>query len=190
MLSASADNGRIALFASVNACYLTMFKMGPFFAHHMNWSTPIIVFTASVVVMATAADYLYNDIASDSNRTKWGVAVGTASTFVCFCELVLLYGQAPTAIALAKPLSIFLVDLLLRDDLTWLDVSSVVQLSPTQQRIFPCAELTFEGGHLGARRGSHNEHQRYPPHPALSCPVCVVPAHNKPTSTKLQYSIA
>ena len=168
-----AHDYRVALFASVNSCYLTMSKMGPPFAHHVNWNTPVIVFMASVVEMATAADYLNNGNYVDADRVKWGVAVGVFSTVVCMCQLAMLYAQIPLAKTLSRPLSILLVLILLclcgvlsLQTIAFLrflhPYLRVAQPSPTLVAAVELARMSdLAGGHLGARSWSHNQHQRY-----------------------------
>jgi hypothetical protein len=99
----------VCLFASVYLAHITMGLMGPNFAHHVNWNSPILILLASLVVMSVAADYLHNGI--NTSRTKWAVACGTISTFFCLCQLALLYMRLPIADDLSPPLSLFLVAL-------------------------------------------------------------------------------
>jgi len=99
----------ICLFASVYYAHLTMGLMGPQFAHHVNWNSPILILLASLVVMSVAADFLHNG--DHTARTKWAVACGTISSFFCLCQLALLYLRLPVADNLSPVLSLFLVAL-------------------------------------------------------------------------------
>lgn len=156
-----------------------MSKMGPPFAHHINWNTPVIVFMASVVEMATAADYLENGKYADADRVKWGVAVGAFSTIVCMCQLAMLYALMPLAKTLSRPLSILLVSIsIFSCGVLSLQTIAYIHIytwpSGAQRMSLLCVDLTrmsdLAGGHLGARSWSHNQCQRYTHYTSMACP--------------------
>lgn len=99
---------RIAFFAAV---YLLHLSLKAFASTNLtfNLHSPIIIFIASVIFMATSADALDHHNYTDADRCKWAVACGTISTFFTLMQLILLYVGVNFASEIAKPLSIFLV---------------------------------------------------------------------------------
>lgn len=104
-----------ALLAAAYYAHLSLGHIRERIEQHARVDGPVLVLVASIVEMASAADYYTNgDTSADnqhSDRTKWAIAVGAVSSFLCIIQLLLSYLHLSVAETSGKALGLFLVAL-------------------------------------------------------------------------------